>query len=337
MAYAPQYVLSGWDTGQEIQQVGNTGLPTTFNNFLFSIWVCLGTMGRIVSLAGPEGWGTIDITQPQVQLTLLNGLFSQIFTGVFTVPIDNIRSHVIISVDSIHQIVQLYVNDAPVAQSSGAGWSGVGPFDTSYFPQWGIYSSGSSPPGAGIADCFIAAPATFFDLSVTANRRRFIHADLTSVDLGNDGSEPLGTQPPVFLTVRPGDTNPNHFASNNGFGGPWNYSPQPTSFEPEGLGCVAPTLPASPSSLALDDLVAIDQTPISVADTQIFLDWSDDRGHSYLIPVGRVLGPLGDYEASLQWQRLGYARDRVFRLTWSAPVATALQGAWIDLDAQAKT
>lgn len=70
---------------------------------------------------------------------------------------------------------------------------------------------------------------------------------------------------------------------------------------------------------------------------RIWLDWSDDRGHSFGNPVSQSFGARGQYIASLQWQRLGYARDRVFRLTWSEPLATALQGAWIDLDANAKT
>ena len=69
----------------------------------------------------------------------------------------------------------------------------------------------------------------------------------------------------------------------------------------------------------------------------IFLDWSDDRGHSYGNPVGQLIGARGAYRTSPQWQRLAYARDRCFRLTWSVPVATTLQGAWIDVDSSSKT
>lgn len=63
----------------------------------------------------------------------------------------------------------------------------------------------------------------------------------------------------------------------------------------------------------------------------IYLDWSDDRGHSFGNPVPVSMGALGAYNTSLQWQRLGYARDRCFRLTWSTPNNVALQGAWIDV------
>lgn len=71
--------------------------------------------------------------------------------------------------------------------------------------------------------------------------------------------------------------------------------------------------------------------------TQVFLDWSDDRGHSFGNPVGHAIGETGRYLTVAQWQRLGYARDRVFRLTWSVPVATALQGAFIEVDTSAKS
>jgi hypothetical protein len=64
---------------------------------------------------------------------------------------------------------------------------------------------------------------------------------------------------------------------------------------------------------------------------QIFLRWSDTRGASWGQPVANDLGAIGEFNTSIQWQRLGYARDRVFELSWTAPVRTALNGAWIDI------
>jgi hypothetical protein len=81
-------------------------------------------------------------------------------------------------------------------------------------------------------------------------------------------------------------------------------------------------------SLGLDNVVA----STIVSPYQLFLDWSDDRGHTYGNPVPQTLGGTGEYVTSVQYQRLGYARDRVFRLTWTAAVRTALQGAWIELN-----
>jgi hypothetical protein len=63
---------------------------------------------------------------------------------------------------------------------------------------------------------------------------------------------------------------------------------------------------------------------------QISLSWSDDRGHNWGSPVLQSMGASGEYLKSLQWQRLGLARDRVFRIQWSTPYQTALQGFWVD-------
>ncbi len=70
----------------------------------------------------------------------------------------------------------------------------------------------------------------------------------------------------------------------------------------------------------------------NAADTDdlVSLSWSDDRGRSFGSPVTQSLGKIGEYRTSVQWQRLGMARDRVFKLSWSLACATALQGAWID-------
>ena len=69
----------------------------------------------------------------------------------------------------------------------------------------------------------------------------------------------------------------------------------------------------------------------------IWLSWSDDRGHTFGSPVMQTIGARGEYLTSVSWNRLGYARDRVYRVEWSKPVATALQGAWVDADTRAKS
>jgi len=67
------------------------------------------------------------------------------------------------------------------------------------------------------------------------------------------------------------------------------------------------------------------------APPEIRLRWSDDRGASWGNWVVGSLGKAGEYLTSIQYQRLGYARDRVFELSWSVPVKTALNGAWVDV------
>ena len=65
-------------------------------------------------------------------------------------------------------------------------------------------------------------------------------------------------------------------------------------------------------------------------DPQISLSWSDNKGKSYGNPVMQSLGMIGDYQAVPSWNRLGMARDRVFKLSWSTDVITALNGAFVD-------
>jgi len=93
-------------------------------------------------------------------------------------------------------------------------------------------------------------------------------------------------------------------------------------------------LPPPTVTLAMDDVSLV---TIPTPGCQVFIDWSDDRGHVYGSPVGQQMGNRGEYIASLQWQRLGFARDRVFRIFWSCPAKTVLMGCWLEADTSAKT
>lgn len=65
----------------------------------------------------------------------------------------------------------------------------------------------------------------------------------------------------------------------------------------------------------------------------VFLRWSDTAGKSWGNAIRSSLGLEGEYLTSIQFQRLGMARDRVFELSWSAPVKTALLGAFVEVEA----
>jgi len=51
---------------------------------------------------------------------------------------------------------------------------------------------------------------------------------------------------------------------------------------------------------------------------------------TYSNPVMQNLGQEGQYLTSMQWNRLGMARDRVFQIFWSSNTKTALSGAFVD-------
>ena len=76
----------------------------------------------------------------------------------------------------------------------------------------------------------------------------------------------------------------------------------------------------------------VGNAPPGATDTNVLLDWSDDRGQTFGNPVSQSIGNNGQFLTSMQWQRLGMARDRVFRLTWTCPFKTALQGCWIEVE-----
>jgi len=68
---------------------------------------------------------------------------------------------------------------------------------------------------------------------------------------------------------------------------------------------------------------------IGPIDPRINLRWSDTRGQSWGNPLTQSMGAAG-YYTQPQWNRLGYARDRVFEVFWSSPTSTALNGAWVE-------
>lgn len=67
-----------------------------------------------------------------------------------------------------------------------------------------------------------------------------------------------------------------------------------------------------------------------VIDLDVILKVSDNRGASWAYQQTQSLGGTGELLVQPQFRRLGMARDRVFELSWTAPVFTALNGAFVD-------
>ncbi len=328
MAYSVQPIILQ-NLGSGLTYAGPVaGFPATFDNLLFSMWVCLGAQPRAVAVANSVSFMLVDCNQSFVRVRLLRGLSLPVFEGFFNAPIDNVLSHFLVSVNLPTQTIQVYHNDLSLTQTDGPGWSGSGSFNPSPSPtynNWNIGGAGSAAPGPGIADLFIGVPATFFDLTLAANRRKFINSNLTPVDLGTDASSVLGASPPMYLTVRPGGV-ANDFGNNDGTGEAFTISVPPLAFQAAGT-CVVAAPPVIPK-LAMDDVVCTIEPDLE--QNLISLRWSDNRGHSYGSPVSKNIGAVGQYRTSLQWLRLGYARDRMFEVSWSVPMPTALKGCWFD-------
>lgn len=60
----------------------------------------------------------------------------------------------------------------------------------------------------------------------------------------------------------------------------------------------------------------------------IALDWSDDAGQTFGTPVNQTIN--NQTNGQYLWRRLGYGRDRVYRMTWNGVGEFALNGAYSD-------
>lgn len=339
-------LMSYWMCGPYNTTPGATGSPSIWPGFLSAEFFGFG-----------PGTNSVVSGNPFICFTNQAVWGANPDTGFFTGNIPNplptsplgCLLHFMMSVDTHAQVVQIYVNDQPVTITSPT-WGSSPPYDfniANIFNIWawdvsGVISTSIHPT---LGDAWISNTPSFVDLSVTANRRKFISSTYTPVDLGDTGMLPFGYQPALYMSIRPGGVATDILTNRGVGGGSWGYDQNPPTFQTDGVCLAIPvppngggtTPPPVTGALALDDVIAIDETHHEVAGSQIFLDWSDDRGHRFGSPVGQPIGQTGEYLTVAQWQRLGYARDRILRVTWSVPVRTALQGAFIEVDTNAKS
>ena len=70
-------------------------------------------------------------------------------------------------------------------------------------------------------------------------------------------------------------------------------------------------------------------------DPVMYLDWSDDGGHTWSMKRELSMGAMGVRYGQVSATRLGSSRDRVFRLSGSEPVRTVILGAYIEAEKSA--
>ena len=63
------------------------------------------------------------------------------------------------------------------------------------------------------------------------------------------------------------------------------------------------------------------------------LAWSNDGGHTWSSEYPASLGKMGEYKRQLLWRKLGNSKNRVFRVTMSAPVKKIIIGAYAEASA----
>lgn len=124
--------------------------------------------------------------------------------------------HVLMALRVSTGTLQVYVDD--IDDGGTVGFSGEP--STAYFSDTNWYIGAYQAADFLSADLaeFYFAPGQYLDISVEANRRKFTSAAGKPVDLGADGSNPTGSAPLIYLSVRPGDTAAD-FCTNRGTGG----------------------------------------------------------------------------------------------------------------------
>ena len=68
------------------------------------------------------------------------------------------------------------------------------------------------------------------------------------------------------------------------------------------------------------------------SDPQVLLRLSRDGGQTWGEEIRMAAGAIGDYTTRVMARRLGQARDMVFEVVVSDPIAWSLVGAWLDLE-----
>ncbi len=77
--------------------------------------------------------------------------------------------------------------------------------------------------------------------------------------------------------------------------------------------------------------VGLDGSPAVGQNPQIYLRWSNDGGNTFGPEQNIPIGMLGDYGRMVYWNRLGYARDRVYWVRYSDPTYIGLVNASLDM------
>ncbi|MFM1990190.1 MAG: Rhodoferax phage [Pseudomonadota bacterium] len=84
------------------------------------------------------------------------------------------------------------------------------------------------------------------------------------------------------------------------------------------------------SSFEIDVEAGVGLSTGQGVDPQVWLEWSDDGGHTWSSQIYRSLGAIGKTRHRVIWRKLGSARQRIFRVSTSDPVKIALIDGFVE-------
>lgn len=257
MTYAVNMVTPG--SAYLYKFSGPYGFPASYSTGLYSAWVCLpsGDGTFYVSLGSTSGGAIapgvfISVDYGHVYVSIYTASFTSILTA--TVPVSGVtgmRINLLVSWDTLNKLCHVAINDMVYTVPS-TSWTGTGTINSgSTF--WEVATGGTNPAWG---DLWAGNTASFVDLTVEANRRKFINFDLSPVDVGANGQNPFGTSPPIFLHLVTGDSTYNDIANNKGTGGNWSIGGT-GSFSAYGNTCTVPSGASQPNIALVANTVYI--------------------------------------------------------------------------------
>lgn len=84
--------------------------------------------------------------------------------------------------------------------------------------------------------------------------------------------------------------------------------------------------------VGFDLLLPLPAPIVPLLNPQICLQYSNDGGFTWSNERWKEVGKIGEHRKMIYWDRLGMARDRVFRIVVSEPCKWILTDAMIDSD-----
>ena len=204
-SYVPNAVQFNTDSDYLQADPDDLGFEDS-NKFTMSVWARLDAIGNQASLLRSQP-GRIDIglsNADDFQFVFRDASASQLITADCSGVTAGQWYHFLISVDLSQDAVHCYTNDQDNLSIFSGPVNGVIDFATNpNFYRVGRHgTTGGQNWDGQIADLWLDV-GTYIDLSVEANRRKFISASGMPMYLGEDGSIPTGVSPDIFLS---GDT-----------------------------------------------------------------------------------------------------------------------------------
>lgn len=331
-----------------VRAPGPSGFPAAYPYLLFSVWLEFPDTTQAVWMTfrdpttGYNGQGlSLTLSLGSITVSLADAAGTTIGAGIYQPPASLAGQwvNILISADSVGQRMQCYVNDVVCPYGEGMTaptWNSSAEMGVNDDALLLISTSDYAETDFCMAQLYAAAPAEFFDLTVTANRRKFISDLGYPVTLGDNGGRPTGAQPALFLSLGLAD-NAADAVTNLGTGSSFTVT---TTTEINGVTYtyVPPALQQCPGGLwppaGTGDAVTITQAGNSPqgSDPQIMLDWSDDGARTWSKLVKwRSMGRAGEYLKRLRWLKMGWSRQRILRLRITDPVRRNLIGFYIDV------